>query len=317
MQTDNQLQPLTVSITSLETWDMAFAKHVDTLKLAKRSRTLAMQHTRLFAKWYEDEFQNLFDPRAITHFAIMQYREHTLDTLMAATWNSRWWALNILCEWSGCPSAMAGVEQKATVQRSEMHRRLSDPEYRRLHETLERRILSAKSDFEYRNRVADRASVLLMLEAGLRVGEVEQLNKADIHLAERSGHVLVRNGKGSKERKVALNEKVRPALVQWLELRGDENPALFDGKSTLRLSARSLQRIVEDLRADTRIPDLRCHSLRFDFAKRCETRLVKKGWGRGEILRTLMNLLGHESEETTAGYLYSSMDELQSAVEGE
>jgi integrase len=276
---------------------------------------LARQHILLFAAWYEAQFNQVFDPQAITHYALMQYRHHSLEEarVKAATWNSRHWALGILCAWARS-DAMAGIEQKDVVQQSELHRNFTDAEYNRLHETLEKRIQRAITAFEHRDRIRDHTAVTLMLECGLRVDEVSQLDKSDITINERSGVVLVRNGKGSKERKIPLNLLARTALIQWLELRGDELPALFDGKSTPRLSTRSIQRIVTDLRAETRIPDLLCHSLRFTFAKRAENRMTGQGLGRSEIIRTLQRLLGHKRPETTEIYLRSSFDVLMSAV---
>jgi integrase len=298
-------------------WQSELSEHLGSLRLRDRSVALARQHIALFAAWYEAQFNTPFDPRQITGYALGAYRHHSLNEarVAARTWNSRWWALNILCQWGGCPSAMDGIQQKQTTGRSEIHRRLKDDEYHRLHETLERRILAAVTLFEHRDRIRDRAAVLLMLEAGLRVDEVAQLDKTDIRLAERSGIILVRDGKGGKERKVPANLTLRKALTAWLDQRQDENPALFDGKATDRLSTRSIQRIIEDLRADTRIPDLRCHSLRFDFAKRTEKRLIKQAFGRSEIIRIIMDLLGHADSATTEDYLVSSMDELMSAVE--
>jgi len=314
MDIDTQLQPLTVPAT----WHLELETHIASLHLAKRSLTLANQHIRVFALWHQAQFNEPFEPHQITNYALLTYRHHSLEQarLAAATWNSRHWALGILCDYIGKPQLMHGIEQKDAVQQSELHRSLEDAEYHRLHQTLEGRIQRAITQFEHRDRVRDRAAVTLMLESGLRVDEAGQLDKTDIILSDRSGWVKVRNGKGSKERKVPLNLLARNALNQWLELRHDDNPALFDGKQSERLSTRSIQRIISDLRVDTRIPDLLCHSLRFDFAKRTERRLGAQGRSRSEIIDILMRLLGHSSSATTQIYLRSSSADLQSAVEG-
>ena len=54
------------------------------------------------------------------------------------------------------------------------------------------------------------ALVQLMLQTGLRVGEVAALRRRDIALRDRAGTVRVRNGKGLKEREVPLNVKPPP-----------------------------------------------------------------------------------------------------------
>src|SRR5262249_25115057 len=56
------------------------------------------------------------------------------------------------------------------------------------------------------------AVIQLLLQTGLRVGEVATLCAGDITLHERSGSVRVREGKGRKARDVPLNATARRAL---------------------------------------------------------------------------------------------------------
>lgn len=60
------------------------------------------------------------------------------------------------------------------------------------------------------------ALVHLMLQAGLRVGEVTALTHRDLQLHTRSGTVHVRDGKGRKARDIPLNATVRRALYAYL-----------------------------------------------------------------------------------------------------
>ena len=139
----------------------------------------------------------------------------------------------------------------------------------------------------------------------------------DITINERSGNVLVRNGKGSKERNVPLNLLARQALASYLDLLaaspksgalsalgevGEARRGLFN------LSTRTLQRIVADLGARINVPDLTPHWLRYTCGKRLEA--------NGTPIETIRDILGHNSIETTRRYLRSSMEDLQSAMEG-
>ncbi len=54
-------------------------------------------------------------------------------------------------------------------------------------------------------RQRDAVIVKLLLSTGLRVGELCDLRLPDVSLGERKGSLLVRNGKGRKERVVAVN----------------------------------------------------------------------------------------------------------------
>jgi integrase len=299
MQTDTQLQPLTVSVAPapLAGWHVDFEAHVTRTYRNPKTASLALQHVRVFSLWYEAKFNQAFEPSLITNYDLHLYREWSLKTekVKAATWNSRLWALGILCEWLGEPDLLEGVEQQGQVRGSTKHRSLTDDEYHRLIHALEQNIKRTVTVFEHQNAVRDWASVMLMLH-GLRVEECSLVGKSDITIGERSGSVLVRNGKGSKERTVPLNMIARKALATWLELK------------LAPVTVRTLQRNVAQLGNQIGVPDLTPHWLRYTFAKRLEK--------NGTSIETIRDLLGHESIETTRRYLRSSLDELQSAVEG-
>lgn len=294
--------PITIS----STWQADFSSHVATGYRNHKTAALAQQHVRVFSLWYEAKFNQVFDPALLTNYDFHLYREWSLkhEKVKAATWNSRLWALGILCEWIDDPSLLEGVEQQGQVRGSTKHRSLTDNEYHRLVHTLEQNTKCAVTIFEYQNAVRDWASVMLMLH-GLRVEECSLVDVDDITLNDRSGFVLVRNGKGSKERTVPLNLIARNALRLWLTIRAERNES---GDEAFAITIRSLQRNVAALGAQIGVPDLTPHWLRYTFAKRLDN--------NGTTLEAIRDLLGHESVETTRRYLRSSLDELTSAVEG-
>jgi len=298
-QTTHQ-SPLTIT----STWYADFSSHVAKNYRNPKTAALALQHVRVFTLWYEAKFNQEFDPALLTNYDLHLYREWSLkqEKVKAATWNSRHWALGILCEWIGDPSLMEGVEQQGQIRGSTKHRSLTDNEYHRLVHTLEQNTKRAVTIFEYQNAVRDWASVMLMLH-GLRVEECSMVDVGDITINDRSGFVLVRNGKGSKERTVPLNLIARKALSVYMDLKLDSD------KSTLfAITIRSLQRNVAALGSQIGVPDLTPHWLRYTFAKRLER--------NNTPIASISDLLGHESGETTRRYLRSSLDELTSAVEG-
>jgi integrase len=303
MQTDTRLQPLHISTD----WQPAFADHLRTRKLAPKSQALAAQHIRVFSLWYQAKFNADFDPSLLTNYDLTLYRDWTLNHEKAAarTWNSRLWALTILCGYIGDPALIQGIEPKSHSRASAKHRSLTKDEYHRLIHAIELNVKKNHSItlFQYQDAVRDRASALLMLH-GLRVDECAQVELDDLDLDKpRSGHVLVRNGKGSKERIVPLNLLARTALRLWRDVRPDPTTQAFIG-----VSNRTLQRSVASLGAQIRVPDLTCHWLRYTFAKRLEA--------NGTPIAAISELLGHATIEQTSKYLRSSLEELQSAVEG-
>jgi site-specific recombinase XerD len=104
------------------------------------------------------------------------------------------------------------------------------------------------------------ALLQLMLQTGLRVGEVAQLAVSDCLINDRSGAVRVRAGKRGKEREVPLNASARRALAAYLKTREDCRngaPLFLSERGNEPISLRTVQATIQQLarRAKiTRIP---------------------------------------------------------------
>ncbi|CAM4501457.1 MAG: Tyrosine recombinase XerC [Legionella sp.] len=95
------------------------------------------------------------------------------------------------------------------------------------------------------------ALVQLLLQAGLRIGEVTSLQLRNITIRDRSGSVSVVDGKGRKHRDVPLNATGRRAISSYLQTKdgiGQED-YLFTNKSGAPLSIRALQKVIKSLAA--------------------------------------------------------------------
>ena len=151
------------------------------------------------------------------------------------------------------------------------------------------------------------ALIQLMLQTGLRVGEVAALRNEDLRISERSGSVRVREGEGRKEREVPLNTTARRSLRDYLdtlEVRDPHAPVFRSSRGT-PLSVRAIQQSVSTIAARAgikRIP-VSAHTLRHTFAVN-----YLKG-NRGKLVE-LSNVMGHESLNTTAIYTRPSREEL-------
>jgi integrase/recombinase XerC len=93
--------------------------------------------------------------------------------------------------------------------------------------------------------VRNYALIQMMLQAGLRVGEVARLRIADVVLQPRSGHVVVH--RGDRQRIVSLNAAARRSLEQYLRTREALEPdaPLFASERRGPLSVRSIQHSVD------------------------------------------------------------------------
>jgi site-specific recombinase XerD len=145
-------------------------------------------------------------------------------------------------------------------------------------------------------RQRDLAMFMLMLRCGLRVEEVANLT-LDVVDSRRS-QVMVRNGKGAKDRLVYLNDDVAEALAGYLQIRQqtDERRIFLVEKGIYRgkpLSVRGIQKRAEYYSAKSGV-HVSCHQLRHTMA----TDLLNAGAN----IVTIQYLLGHSRIKTTMRY---------------
>lgn len=140
----------------------------------------------------------------------------------------------------------------------------------------------------------DRAVLLLLYGAGLRIAEALSLTGAALPL----GDVLVVTGKGNKQRTVPLLPIVREAIADYLAKcpwPTERDVALFRGAKGGALSQGMVQKAVARARIALGLPSTATpHALRHSFA----THLL----GAGADLRSLQELLGHASLGSTQVY---------------
>ncbi|HEV2498739.1 MAG TPA: tyrosine-type recombinase/integrase [Terriglobia bacterium] len=157
------------------------------------------------------------------------------------------------------------------------------------------------------------ALLQVLLETGLRVGETARLTIADCEIKDRSGRVLVRAGKGSKEREIPLNASARRALSLYLKARpgiAGHDPLFLSERGGRAMSLRTMQATIQKLARQAKVNRLpvSAHTCRHSFAHS----FLRRNPGK---LVELAALLGHESLDTTAVYLRPSADALARAVE--
>lgn len=140
----------------------------------------------------------------------------------------------------------------------------------------------------------DRAVLLLLYGAGLRIAEALSLNGADHPLGER----LTVTGKGGKQRVVPILPIVREAVADYTRRCPwplDPAAPLFRGAKGGPLSQGMVQKAVARARGVLGLPaSATPHALRHSFA----THLL----GAGADLRSLQELLGHASLGSTQIY---------------
>jgi len=150
----------------------------------------------------------------------------------------------------------------------------------------------------------DRAILELLFSTGLRVSELVKLNRDQVNLERQEFGV---KGKGNKVRVVFLSDTAADWIKRYLTVRKDNFKPLFirytrerseekEGEK-MRLTARSIQLIVKKYSKKAGLPiDAHPHTLRHSFA----TDLLIGG----ADLRSVQEMLGHESIRTTQVYTH-------------
>ena len=157
-------------------------------------------------------------------------------------------------------------------------------------------------------RLRDQAVFELVYSSGLRVGELVGLDLGDVNLS--SFAIMVRQGKGGKDRLVPFGAPAAEALQSWLAARPglvraqSKTKALFLGRRGGRLNDRQVRRVL-DARLTERGLDSRFspHSLRHSFA----THLL----AAGADLKAIQEMLGHSSLATTERYTHLDLERLR------
>ena len=168
-----------------------------------------------------------------------------------------------------------------------------------------RRLLEVSAEDTTPAALRDRAIFETLYSSGLRVGELVGLNWRDID--EELGMVMVRAGKGNKDRLVPLGEPALDALKKWKtampipwEHDGPVITNLRGGRLTTRSVEMILERRIEAAGIDAGVTP---HGLRHSFA----THML----GNGADLRSIQEMLGHASLATTQRYTHVSVNHLK------
>jgi integrase/recombinase XerC len=156
----------------------------------------------------------------------------------------------------------------------------------------------------------DRAILELLYASGLRVSELVGLNEDEIDMKQETVRVL---GKGNKERIVPFGTFAAVALKDYMSKKrslritvpeGDGDVPAFISLRGHRLTPRDVQRLVARVRLSLKTTRrVTPHTLRHSFA----THLLE----RGADLRSIQELLGHESLSTTQKYTHVSVQHLK------
>ena len=180
-------------------------------------------------------------------------------------------------------------------QRSSWGRMLSSDEVARLVEAVQngRRSLAKR----------DLAIVLLVLQAGLKVGELVNLRVADFEPSEEGGAITVRRHDGEKGRTIPLPPEICSALQDYVRIRlvPPTVEHLFLSQQGTPISARSVQRLIREYAAAAGLGEVSASTLRRTYAQTV--------WKKTGDLSQVASALGHTRLKSTIRYITSLLED--------
>lgn len=160
-------------------------------------------------------------------------------------------------------------------------------------ESFRQKILEARDKRLY-------AIVTLMAYTGLRISEALNVKVEDISLEAKE--IIVRSGKGNKQRTVYLNTKVINALKEYIKIRNSVSSYIFVSRQSEKVDRSVINK--EFKRYSNKITP---HKLRHFFC----TNALENGFAVHEVA----NLAGHSSIQTTLLYTNPSREAMKNKTE--
>jgi len=152
----------------------------------------------------------------------------------------------------------------------------------------------------------NRAIVLVLLDTGVRVSELVHLNIGDVNT--KTGAVMVRKGKGRKDRMTFLGARSRRVLFKYLTRRGTtqtDDPLFITETTSQRLTVNGLQTMIHRLGERAGVEHCHPHTFRRTFAL----------WSLrvGMNIYALQKIMGHSDLTILRKYLALVQEDLQQA----
>ncbi len=154
----------------------------------------------------------------------------------------------------------------------------------------------------------DYAIVQLMLQTGIRVGELTRLRLSDVSLSVEKGVLKIRGQGASRGREIPLNSSVRKAIIAYLEERPlSSSDHLFLSRKGDSLSVRSVQTLVSGYARAAGVENVSTYTLRHTYAQH-----MLRDTGD---LSLVAKLLGHKRLETAIKYILPRQEDLTEVAE--
>ena len=295
------------------TWDQAverFEEHL--IGPAERSPLTLDRYRRdiksFKAWWGKNRAEHPLHPSAIQGSDLLAWKDHLRTEVLhrgtdrekqrkGITVNTMLSAIRSFMLWSQESGLITGLPPWPKRVKREK------PPYKAIGRNDQNRLLRA---IEGKRIKRDMAVFLVLLDGGPRVAELCGLEWRDVLFTHQAAQLMIRHGKGDKERLIPLSNRARLAL---LALRGDVKPPgepVFLSRLGTAMTPRAIQLLL-DRYATPLGMSISPHCLRHTFAL--------DALARGAKQTAVQAILGHQNIATTLGYDRAGPEDLSRAVE--
>lgn len=298
--------------TETHIWVQTWLDYLATQGRSKHTLNAYRRAVNHLANWSQATYGEQFDPAHLIARDIRDWKSYqqTVEQAAPSTINQRLVGVASFYRWAVANKVIGQnptIETKSIRLPSQQPKSLSSQELRRLLRAV-----------HHGGSLRDIAILEILAGTGLRVGELLQLQVGDVVLHERSGWVIVREGKHGSYREMPLASEVRISLAAYLtEHPGsgggetnlpDKSAPLWIGKQGALTHRSSVMRILNKYSFRAQLDLVSPHTLRHTFA----TLYLQ---ANPDDLRGLAALLGHSNLNTVMIYTEPTREDVINRVE--
>lgn len=215
-------------VEQLEHYQHLMQRHWRPARLNQQIISFWNTHTHLW-RWL-CERHPIAAPADVKRQHLLDYVDHCLTAGYAvSTINNRlrcFHGLLLFLQEQDYSIPQALLRIPSLKQPDRLPRFLTDEQVAKLRDDFERRVAEARYSVQKRDALLDRAAFYLLWQSGLRLGEAEELRLEDLDTSASlsaglpARKLMVRQGKGRKDRAVYLADAAARALQDYLAVRG-------------------------------------------------------------------------------------------------
>lgn len=257
------------------------------------------------------KFVDVAEPIEVLVKDVKTFRDEMYSTKTTGTVNTMLKRVKLFFEWCEAMHLVdvsPAKQVKLLTEAEALPKWLDDKQEDLLVRAVRKKYLANEEKKSYR----ELAIIMLMLKAGLRVGEVVSLKWDNIQIIEGKGKALVR-GKGNQQRTVPLISELVQVLQQYKEHHPVKSDYVFYSQQSDSITERTVQLMIKEFQGESSkgviLDELHPHILRHTFAHN----LAKAGMAIEAVARVMGHMKRNGTPNISMTIRYTKANESEIA----